>query len=229
MVVVSYIYKGFANDVSSTFEFRRSVERLGLDLINVAETDRHVGNGEVLRLLHKAYKAIPPDTPVVYSDGADSFFLRVPEVPTKAILYSTEKAIWPNDTRYPEVKAYVEGWNQHPGFTPWRYLNGGGYCGPAGLIVEFFERYGLISHPADANGQLQQGAAYLAALKEFPIVLDQYCAQFQTIGFTEPGDFTVKGETLVNNITGTRPAVIHGNGRTAMGWVYEIMPAKEQA
>jgi hypothetical protein len=80
-----------------------------------------------------------------------------------------------------------------------------------------------MDHAGDANGQWQQALAYLQAKADgFPIELDQYCLEFQTIGFTEPGDFHELPGTLFNNITGSKPAVIHGNGRTPMGWVYGL-------
>lgn len=215
MMVFTYIYQDFENDISSTHQLRASVARLGLELVNVADSPHHHGNGHVLRLLYQAYKEA--SGPIVYADGADSYFLRAPVVPTDHILYSTEKAIWP------PVPELIEAWNEQPKETPWCYLNGGGYCGPAELIVAFFERYGLNSQPSEANGQWQQAQAYMQSIKDgFPIKLDQRCTEFQTIGFADPGDFSSENGILTNNRTGTQPAVIHGNGRTPMGWVYGI-------
>lgn len=220
--LVTYIYSDFANDISSTYEFRRSAAEFGYQITNVANKKRHVGNGEVLRLLYAAYKEL--SGPVIYADGADSFFLRAMVVPHDRILYSTEKAIWP------PVEELKDAWEHHPKASHWAYLNGGGYAGPAELITEYFERYGLTKHLGDANGQWQQAVAYLRAKSDgFPIDLDQDCNEFQTIGFTAPEDFSCKQGILINNWTGTTPALIHGNGRTPMQWVYDLMPVQENA
>lgn len=218
-MVVTYIYQDFANEVSSTYEFRRSAAAAGYEVINVAQQKHHVGNGEVLRLLYNAYRQLPADQPVIYADGADSFFLRPLNVPTDRILYSTEKAIWP------PVESLQKAWAEQEQLTHWPYLNGGGYCGPAGLLAEFFERFDLTNQPGDANGQWQQSLAYFAALAAgFPIELDQHCKEFQTIGFMSPKDFTTWPGFIENNFTGSRPGLIHGNGRTPMQWVYGLMP-----
>lgn len=214
MTIITYIYQDFANNISSTHEFRRSVDLLGLPLVNVGETvGSHVGNGQVLRLLLNAYREL--DGLVVYADGADSFFLRPVNVPSDRIIYSTEKAIWP------PVPELIEAWAAQPKESYWCYLNGGGYCGPAKMLVEYFERYGLAGVPSEANGQWQQSAAYMKAKADgYPIELDQQCAEFQTIGFLADGDFSVENGVIKNNLTGTTPALFHGNGRTEMGWVY---------
>lgn len=215
MKVVTYIHTPFEDSTSSTYKFMESAERHGYEVVNVGKPGGHVGNGEVLRMLYRAYKDL--DEPVIYADGADSYFLRPLEVPENKILYSTEKQIWP------PVESLRKAWADHPLLSPWAYLNGGGYCGPAQLIAEFFERYGLTTHDAGANGQWQQAQAYLQGIAEgFPVELDQHCTQFQTIGFTNDGDFQTAPGVLTNLITNTKPALIHGNGRTPMGWVYEI-------
>ncbi len=218
--IVTYIWQDFANEVSSTYEFRRSCERFGYALTNVATEKHHVGNAAVLRLLSNQYAQM--SGPTVYADGADSFFVQPITVPENSILYSTEKAIWPPTTQMREA------WSDHPAQTPWCYLNGGGYCGPAELISEFFTKYvmpRIDSVTDDAHSQGVQAFAYIDAIRDgFPIALDSLCVEFQTIGFTNEGDFRVQGQTIYNQLTGSMPALFHGNGRTPMGWVYETMP-----
>jgi hypothetical protein len=219
MIVTTYIYKDFANPDSSTFEFRRSVDALGLELHNVAPKTEHVGNGEVLRLLGEFYGSLPSDTPILYADGADSFIFYEPHIPSNYILYSTEKNVWP------PTEELREAWAKYPDLTPWRYLNGGGYAGPAGLLAEFFEIGGLTTLGDIPDGQAQgaQARAFFKAKEQgFPICLDYECNTFQTIGFMEPTDFEVLNVGIRNTITNTMPAVFHGNGRTPMGWVYNV-------
>lgn len=221
MNVVTYIWQDFANEISSTHKFRESVVRFDYDICNVAQEKHHVGNAAVLRLLYEHYKDMTG--PVIYADGADTFFLSEVQVPDDKILYSTEKAIWP-----PSQKMHAAWAAFYPDAipTPWAYLNGGSYCGPAELIAEFFERYIIPNlHSVTDDGQAQgvQAVAMMDAYNEgFPIMLDVFCQQFQTIAFTDPGDFSTHGGILVNNITGSKPALIHGNGRTPMGWIYDL-------
>lgn len=217
MKVITYIYQPFDDASSSSHQFLRSCNAFGYDIVNSAKKNYHVGNGEVLRLLYNTYREL--DEPVCYADGGDSFFLRPINIPTEKILYSTEKNIWP------PVQSLQNRWATHEKKTHWCYLNGGGYCGPAKLIAEFFDRYGLNTHDAGVNGQWEQSEAYFLAIADgFPIELDQLCSEFQTIGFWAGNDFTINPGMLRNNLTGSMPALIHGNGRTPMGWVYEIMP-----
>ena len=216
-MIVTYIYKDFSNQDSSSFEFRRSVESLGIDLHNVATKNEHIGNGEVLRLLGEFYGSLPADTPVIYADGADSFVFYEPVVPLNYVLYSTEKQVWP------PTGELREAWAKYPELTPWRYLNGGGYAGPAGLLCEFFEIGGLscLGDIPDGQAQGAQARAFFAAKeKGFPVLLDYECTTFQTIGFMEPTDFEIVDGQIKNTITKTTPAIFHGNGRTPMGWVY---------
>jgi hypothetical protein len=57
----------------------------------------------------------------------------------------------------------------------------------------------------------------------FPIVFDLGCEYFQTTAFENKGDFDLApdGKLLVNNLTGTIPCVLHGNGRTEMKPIYD--------
>ena len=217
MTVITYIYRDFADDKSSTYKFRESVERLGLALVNISPSPDFVGHPEVLRLLYEHYKSLPANEPVIYADGADTYFLRIPEIPTDRIVYSTEKAIWP------PTEEMREAWADEPRPTPWCFLNGGLYAGPAGMLADFFEKYGL-SNIGERNAQGAQALAYLACKSNGGprMVLDCHCKTFQSIAFAEDGDFDIGGGVLTNLITGTTPAVVHGNGRTPMGWVYNI-------
>lgn len=237
MKVITYIYQNFADAISSSHQFLRSCEAFGYEVINVAKENYHVGNGEVLRLLYETYKEL--DEPVCYADGGDSFFLRPINVPTDKILYSTEKNIWPQTKdmatawgEYYSDEELLQGRFTNVPALAWPYLNGGGYCGPSKLIAEFFDKYGLnsLGEIGDAHSQRYQTFAFLRAIEDgFPIELDTQCREFQTIGFFRDTDFdlveTANRTHIRNELTGSEPALIHGNGRTAMGWVYECMPA----
>jgi hypothetical protein len=114
-------------------------------------------------------------------------------------------------------------------------LNNGVYGGPLALVIEFFERYGLHKLHDNANGQAEVMDAYLKAQEEdFPIKLDFGCKLFQSIAFDhdpklnghplhlkgyEGTDFEIKDGMVVNKLTKSTPAVLHGNGQTPMGWI----------
>ena len=220
MKIITHIYKDFANEISSTYEFRRSCDHFGYEVINTS-TGPKVNFGEVLRLCYEGFKTLG-DEMAMYADGADTFFLRpLDNTPEDRITYMTEKQIWP------PTESMRAAWaGQPPPTSMWPYLNGGAYCGPASLIVEYYEKYGLSTTGAieDAHSQRLQTEAYMRASKDgFPIELDDRCKFFQTIGFTNDGDFMTEGNLIHNNRTGTYPALFHGNGRTAMGWVYECL------
>ena len=103
-------------------------------------------------------------------------------------------------------------------------------------MMEFVKRYGLDGIPDDCTAQLEVTDVFLKAKQDgFPIELDYECALFQSIAFDsqpdgspathEDGvyngtDFEI-GTFIGNRITGTTPAILHGNGLTPMEWVYD--------
>lgn len=235
MKVITYIYQDFTDEKSSTHEFRRSVKHFGYSLTNVAKKPRHVGHANTLTEVAAAFRHA--SGPTMYADGADTFFVTPIVLPTDHMIYSTEKAVWP------PTDAMKRAWESEPKETPWAYLNGGAYGGPAELVSEFLERYVLPKLDLiidDGHAQAIQALAYFQASRDgFPIKLDQKCEYFQSIAFASPDDFKLirteatreDGTThepinpmIVNTITGTIPSLFHGNGREPMGWVYKTMP-----
>lgn len=176
--------------------------------------NKHEGNGQVIRNLLACYKrAATGHELFAYSDGGDTYCQRKVLVPDDYILYSTEKACYPHEEL---AKQYT-----YKGKSPFKYLNGGGYGGPLKLIIEFFEKYGLDKLPNGANGQHEQMIAYLAAKKDgFPIMLDHNCEVFQTTAFTSAAELEIIDKQVHNKLTGTIPAILHGNGTSDMEWIY---------
>lgn len=231
-IVVTSIYREFWG----TKEFRKSVERTGLPLHNAFKGHKFTGNGDVIRNIYEALLELRDKYKyAIYSDGADSYFIKSFTPPDGYILYSTEKAIWPPTAEMQGKWKYF--WNSEElradavPETPWKYLNGGGYCGEIDLLIKFFEKYGLDKLEGDVNGQKEQSDAFITARHDrFPIFLDTLCRFFQTTGFEEEGDFemgTVRRSNgtitkiFANAVTGTMPYVLHGNGRTDMRSIYK--------
>lgn len=211
MVVITKIY----DPNPQTEQMVQSFVNHGYEVAVI--TGKHKGNGETLRELYECYKrATGGHETFCYSDGGDTYCQKAFETPTDHILYSTEKALYPETApKYPN----------NPKAGKWKYLNGGGYCGPLALMIEFMEKYGLTDKPNGANGQLEQHIAYLAAKADkFPIKLDYKCEIFQTTAFAEEGELKVKKGLIVNEITGTTPAIIHANGitPTPKNWPFKI-------
>lgn len=211
MVVITKIY----NPIPSSDQMVESFKRHGYEVAVL--TGQHRGNGRTLKELYECYqRAIGGHETFCYSDGADTYCQRPFEVPTDHILYSTEQALYPENTpKYPN----------NPRAGKWKYLNGGGYCGPLALMIEFMDKYGLTKATGDANGQLEQHIAYLEAKKEgFPIKLDYKCEIFQTTAFASEGELVVKKGLIVNTVTGSTPAILHANGRTETpkNWPFKI-------
>jgi hypothetical protein len=226
MVIITNIYK----PIEGTRKMVASFERHGFEVaVNTIPT----GNGAILRGLYECYKrAIGGHELFTYADAADTYCQRPFSPPTDYLLWSTEKACYPNTERAKDYK--FAGRLK----SPWRYLNNGVYGGPLALVIEFFERYGLHKLHDGANGQAEVMDAYLQAVKDgFPIKLDFNGELFQSIAFDhdpkrqghpihangyEGTDFEIKGGLVVNRLTGKTPAILHGNGRTPMEWIYDL-------
>lgn len=223
--VITAIYQPFWG----TDEFHKSCKRVGFEVYNAHPPGKPwSGYGSVLSHVYKGLLELKKQgyTHVVYADGADSLFLKNFKVPDY-VLYSTEKVIWeplPELTqRWNEYYKYVA--DNKPMFkvTQWLYLNGGGYCGPVDLLIEFMERYGLSELKGDIPVQSKQAFAILNAITEdFPARLDTNCEIFQTTGFEHPGDFSYDETGFKNLHTGTEPSILHGNGRTNMDHLYKL-------
>lgn len=225
-VILTAIYSEFWG----TEQFRKSVKRTGLDLYNVFPPGvPHKGNGFIYQYFYKAFLYLKDKCrTVIYSDGADTIFQKGFSPPLNKIIYSVEKQIWPPECHYPELRTLYDRYYSNPKYKgiehlPWKYLNGGNWCGPVDLLIEWYEKYGLKDLTGDINGQLEQAEAFLKADTDgFPIEFDHLCQYFQTTAFENKGDFDLApdGKLLVNNLTGTIPCILHGNGRTPMEAIY---------
>lgn len=229
MIIFTNVYK----PIHGTDRMIRSFERFGYNVI-VGNTT--TGNGFIMRDLYLAYKQALSDghETFCYSDAADTICQREFDLPSDSIIWSTEKACYPDSSLCTKYK-YPKGYDGD-----WRYLNNGIYGGSLRLAIEFFEKYGLHELHQHANGQHEVMVAYLDAVSNgFPISLDLNCEKFQSIAFDyDPvrdsyplhqndeyhgSDFEVRDGLIHNKSTGTTPAILHGNGLTPMGWIEKIV------
>lgn len=154
-------------------------------------------------------------THFMFVDAYDVYFLdnmkRIEEVYTKnwdgKIVFSTEKACWPNPVKsiqYPLCSS------------PWQYLNSGGYMAPVSTFLHFMNNYKAVEYNEDDQAYYTD-----LFLNGCGIVLDTEAKLFQSIAFEAEGDFSYNGK-LKNNITGSDPVVVHGNGRTSLDKIYKL-------
>ena len=160
-----------------------------------------------------AYLRNSIDTHFIMLDAFDNYCIgsewdwnyRVPQ--TDRLVISTEKQC------YPDVSKAVH-------FTdpsPWRYVNSGQIYGNRQYFLSLVDRFPVAD---DYNDQTYYTDLAIAG----HIDLDTQCKGFQSIAFETEGDFTydIERKVLINNVTNTKPIFAHGNGRTAMGQVYQL-------
>jgi hypothetical protein len=127
------------------------------------------------------------------------------------ITFNAEHMCWPYtewSTEYPKIDSY------------WKYLNGGAAFVEKNAFIKMFE-----AHPIKDidNDQEVLGRIYLDHRNEFDMHLDTNCDVFQSIAFEKPNEFSYNDQRLINNITKTIPVIIHGNGRTDMTKIYNLL------
>lgn len=215
MIICTYTYA----ETNGTREMRRSVERCGHELAAVTAGPAPDAVNAQLIALYK--RAAGGHKKFLYADAADSFFQRPlsdEDIPDDHILYSTEKACYP----HPEWAS------KHPASgSRWKFLNGGGVCGPLELMIEYYSRYRLTD-VGSKNGQAYLQECLFAAVADgFPIKLDTDCNVFQTLAFADESEFTWEDGLLHNVITGSTPIVLHGNGLTDMRHIYKRFADEE--
>lgn len=130
------------------------------------------------------------------------------------ILFNAEKACWPYtewEKEYPKV------------YGPWKYLNGGACFVQVEKFIKLFEE-NPIKHTD--NDQVNLARVYLDKRDSYNMKLDTDCDLFQSIAFEHDNDFFIwngKNRAFQNNITGSDPIIIHGNGKTNMQKIYQLL------
>jgi hypothetical protein len=228
-VVLTYLHTPFWGSE----QFYKSTKRLGLPVYNAWKKEGYKDTvGCIMKMLYDGLLFLKANgyTHVIYSDAADTFFLKKFDVPD-FLLISVEKACFPDPSlaeKYPQNMP-----------TPWRYVNAGNWCGPIDLAIEFFERYKLNTHQGQhVNGQREWHQAFLQSQKDnLKVYLDWNCMYMQSVAFEDAGDFSIHIDRKMdewpivlndipkirNNKTETFPAVFHGNGRTDIKWIYDLL------
>lgn len=207
------------SDLSKCYELKRSLIYHGWDYHFI----QHEWDG-FLGKLHHTYnylKGLKGYTHFIYTDAWDTFAVAGPDsvkVPD-GLLISSERACYP----HPELES------KYPVHdSPWHFVNGGGWCGEISAFIRLYEDQPPTT---ELNDQVWLTNQFLKLHTEGWVRLDYYCDIFQTLGFCPDSDFKLRksqspqqNHLVYNNITGSAPAFIHGNGHTPMPHIYELIP-----
>jgi hypothetical protein len=173
------------------------------------------GFGTKIIYLIKYLKTLQGYTHFIFVDAYDVIFLeQLYEIENRyhnsfagKILFSTEKNCWPDPS-------LAEDYPDNP--SRWKYLNSGAYIAPIKEFLELTDKYPIEYADDD---QLYFTKLFL---KE-DIKLDYDCQIFQSYSFVADDEFKTFRGRLINNITHTLPAIIHGNGKTDMSYIYNVL------
>ena len=118
------------------------------------------------------------------------------------VLFAAERNLWPPG-RY-------DGYPESP--TPYRYLNGGGFIGPAGTLLDMLAG-------CENESVMDQHYWHRVFMRDERIQLDVNCEIFQPLcGHpaypydTIPPELECRAGRWCNTLTGSMPIQIHGNG-----------------
>lgn len=201
-------------------QFKRSLDHFGWDYHLIIH--EYTGYNCKIVAFYDYLISNPEITHFIYADSYDSFMLSTQkEVEDKftnwdGLTYAAEKACWPYEDW---AKEYPESPYPH------KHLNGGGFMGSTAAFIKMYEA-NPIEQSGAINDQVWSADAYLRR-NDGSIKLDRECNIFQPIAHSGENDFAMLnfGDTkrLLNKFTMTCGCIIHGNGKTFMGHIYEMI------
>jgi hypothetical protein len=203
------------SDLSKCYELKRSLIYHDWDYHFI----QHKWKGflDKIHLTYAYLKDLKGYTHFIYTDAWDTFAMAGPFRVPDGLLISAERACYP----HPEKAALYP---ENP--SPWKYVNGGGWCGE---IAAFIKLYELCPPTTELNDQVWLTDQFLKGYDW--VRLDYECKTFQTLGFCPEEDFELNHVfsnddwyLFKNNVHDTFPAFIHGNGHTPMNHIYELLP-----
>jgi len=209
---------------------QESCKRLGLNVSVLGFGERWTGGGMAMRLVKEAIADETEDTIVLVVDafdvlvlaGWDEILEKLTQFSTP-IVFSAEKGCWPDkelSTVYPPPPLLPQlsdsespkTSEQDGPLSPYRYLNAGGYIGYAGALREAIQE--LSPRDDDRSDQRHYTRYFLDHPDK--VSLDYRATIFQTLFDVAPDDVAfdaTEPTRVINRLTGTRPCILHGNGR----------------
>lgn len=132
-------------------------------------------------------------------------------LPKDAIVFNSEKNAWPYE-QWAMLYPYCDG--------PWKYLNGGVAFVEVKRFIDMFEENPILHTD---NDQVILAKTFLTAGDRHNMFLDNTCMAFQTLCGLEASDLSFINNRVKNNIFGTEPIFVHGNGLHPMDDFYELL------
>lgn len=204
-------------------QFKRSLDHFGWDYHLIVH--EYTNYNDKIIAFHKYLVEHRHElTNFVYADSYDSFVL-APQSELEAkfsqpdkIVYGLEKACWP----YPEKTIYFPS-----SISPYRHINGGGFMGSVENFIRLYDTNPILESKA-MNDQVWAQDNYINKLCDGLIGLDTDSKVFQCAAHSDSNDFEIIEEDglrrVLNLHTGARPVIMHGNGKTGMEWIYDLLP-----
>jgi hypothetical protein len=182
-----------------------SLRRHGWDYVEIVEPFRGLGYkiSELAKYLRQS-----GDKEFILMDAFDTYCIAPPSEWkhfADHVVVSGEKQCFP----HPEKADFF--W---PGRSPWKFPNSGQIWGRSQELIDLVETFPWNDADNDQIWYTDRAAGK-------SVSIDDKCMNFQSIAFEEEGDFSFVYDRLQNNVTGTMPLFIHGNGRTDMTKFYE--------
>lgn len=197
------------DDKNRAYQLERSLKYFGWDYDILQASWR--GFGTKLNTLNTYLHENPQVEKFIFVDGYDTFFLGNEEEFMSKInspsLISTEINCWPDISRegdYPKSKH------------KFNYCNSGTYFMQSALYKMLIEREPVQDDADDQRWMTEQ------VIKR-GLTLDYERKCFQTLcGIREEEDYIILNDRMVTNV-GTRPVIIHGNGKANMEFIYNLI------
>lgn len=206
---------GYRRYIQSAQAYSLPVKVLGMGEKWEGGDMNYKGGGHKVNLVKRALKPFQNDdtTIVLFTDSYDVILL-APEdeiirnfkTLNASIVFSAEIFCWPDESlakEYPKSES------------PYKYLNSGGYIGYASKLYSLLDHHKIKNKDDD---QLYFTNLYLSKdiREKYKIRLDHKAVIFQSANGATGELKLVEGEdgfySLTNEITNTKPLVLHGNG-----------------
>lgn len=158
--------------------------------------------------VNEAYKYAKECTAdyILFVDAHDVLFVgaiadvveRINKFPEHDCIFSAEKACWPS----PELADQYP-----PSDSQWKYLNSGTYLFKPKKLVETVDKL-----PPEIGIDDQLYFTQHLLNDRMNCILDINCEIFQTLAHDNGDSFGMVDGKFTNNVTGSNPVVVHGNG-----------------
>jgi hypothetical protein len=203
----------------------KSLDKYGWDYKHLHGVWKGFGSKH-LELAKYIQKELPSDyTHVFVVDAFDVCVLGTMEEAIKTLgsndfIFNAEKNCYPNGSlasRYPSVNS------------EYKYLNGGMVYAKKELYLDSVKKLQNEDNDQLFFSHLYVDKTKFSGLEWFgesytsEIALDSGCKVFQCYSFFRESEFEYKDGRLLNVVHGTRPVLIHGNGKTNMDKIYSLL------